>query len=259
MSYFGNFPVKCNFSASKSNSSLDACAAIFLVSAQMNVSKMLHFYVLFILALRTTVAERICAKDFHEEYCVELSSEERELLKKPTYKTYSGHEIAWKNMTDGWTPSRRLEYLEQCRKTTRSRQIVPKYTQKGFIKMAIPKKLFEFMLNRRVESFQEIENCGVMRNCLTVQDNFLVFANNSAVMGVKNVENVENVVAKTMKPILENWAGVSLSDEAIVYGIRRYTRGAKLWEHTDRVPTHILSAILQVNAYKKVARQERCT
>ena len=37
-----------------------------------------------------------------------------------------------------------------------------------------------------------------------------------------------------------------LSEQAIVYGIRRYSRGAKLWEHTDRVPTHIISAILQV-------------
>ena len=39
----------------------------------------------------------------------------------------------------------------------------------------------------------------------------------------------------------------ALSEQAIVYGIRRYARGAKLWEHTDRVPTHIISAILQVN------------
>ena len=41
--------------------------------------------------------------------------------------------------------------------------------------------------------------------------------------------------------------GIALSEQSIVYGIRRYSRGAKLWEHTDRVPTHIISAILQVN------------
>ena len=38
-----------------------------------------------------------------------------------------------------------------------------------------------------------------------------------------------------------------MSEQSIVYGIRRYSRGAKLWEHTDRLPTHIISAIFQID------------
>ena len=168
---------------------------------------MFNLLVFITLLFRFTTQEKICASDFHEEYCVDLSVEEKELLNNPSYKTYSGHEINWNNMTDGWTPRRRLEYLEQCRKTKISRQIVPKYTEIGFVKMAMPTNLFQFILDRKVESFQETENCGVMRNCLTVKDKLLVFANNSAVMGMKNVETVQDVVIQTMKPILENWAG----------------------------------------------------
>ena len=185
----------------------------FLVFTQMNTiqkqqrHKMLNFIVYIILLFRFTTQEKICALDFQEEYCVDLSAEDLELLKNPSYKTYSGHEIDWKNVTDGWTPRRRLEYLEQCRKTRISRQIVPKYTDFGFIKMEMPLLLSQFILDRRVESFQETEDCGVMRNCLTVKNNFLVLANNSAVMGMKNVEKVQDIVTHTMKPILEKWTG----------------------------------------------------
>ena len=40
---------------------------------------------------------------------------------------------------------------------------------------------------------------------------------------------------------------INLSDRAIMYGIRRYLRGATLNLHVDRVDTHIISAILQLD------------
>ena len=39
---------------------------------------------------------------------------------------------------------------------------------------------------------------------------------------------------------------IRLSPETQIYGIRRYLRGAWLSLHVDQLPTHILSAILQV-------------
>ena len=35
--------------------------------------------------------------------------------------------------------------------------------------------------------------------------------------------------------------------QSVAYGIRRYTRGATLVQHVDNIPTHIISAILQID------------
>ena len=50
---------------------------------------------------------------------------------------------------------------------------------------------------------------------------------------------------------MEKWAGQRLEEEGIVFGIRRYIRGAWMSLHVDRLPTHIFGVILQViNSYK---------
>ena len=60
-----------------------------------------------------------------------------------------------------------------------------------------------------------------------------------------------NVVTRTIKfqmqKIMEDWANVKLNKNCITYGIRRYTRGAVLLQHVDKIPSHIISAILQID------------
>ena len=50
-----------------------------------------------------------------------------------------------------------------------------------------------------------------------------------------------------MRKIMEEWANVKLDKEGGIYGIRRYTRGSILLQHVDRIPSHIISAILQID------------
>lgn len=49
-----------------------------------------------------------------------------------------------------------------------------------------------------------------------------------------------------LKPEMEDWAKTSL-DPTYVYGIRNYHRGAVLKTHRDRLETHIISAIINVD------------
>ncbi|MGV6826805.1 MAG: prolyl hydroxylase family protein, partial [bacterium] len=53
-------------------------------------------------------------------------------------------------------------------------------------------------------------------------------------------------VASAMKPLIEEWAGTEIVLSA-VYGIRRYHRGTVLTPHRDRIDSHILSAIINVD------------
>ena len=41
----------------------------------------------------------------------------------------------------------------------------------------------------------------------------------------------------------------SLVNDFTIYGIRRYLRGAWMGLHVDKLPTHIISAILQVHIF----------
>ena len=60
------------------------------------------------------------------------------------------------------------------------------------------------------------------------------------------LNELHNVVIKSVQTAVEKWCFRKLSDNAIVYGIRRYTKGAWLSLHLDHLFSHVLSVILQV-------------
>ena len=55
------------------------------------------------------------------------------------------------------------------------------------------------------------------------------------------------MLINSLKPTIEKWSGQKLSENAYLYGIRRYLRGASLGLHVDKLPSHILSVIFQVD------------
>ncbi len=59
-------------------------------------------------------------------------------------------------------------------------------------------------------------------------------------------DNLRRLVHQQMQPILEQWAGCKL-EPTFVYGIREYRNGAILTPHRDRLDTHIISAILNID------------
>ena len=63
-------------------------------------------------------------------------------------------------------------------------------------------------------------------------------------------EEVQSQIIQIMKPLLEVWSSQNLStdeSDVLVYGIRRYFKGAWLALHVDEFP-RIISAILQVRS-----------
>ena len=45
---------------------------------------------------------------------------------------------------------------------------------------------------------------------------------------------------------LQKWSKQKISPNGVFYGMRRYLKGAWMSLHVDRLPSHILSVILQV-------------
>ena len=53
-------------------------------------------------------------------------------------------------------------------------------------------------------------------------------------------------ISTYVKNEIEEWCGQELENIIIFHGIRRYLKGAWMALHLDKLPTHIISAILQV-------------
>ena len=64
--------------------------------------------------------------------------------------------------------------------------------------------------------------------------------------GFKEKAKIETEIVEYVQPILEAWSGVKLQNPGLVFGIRRYLYGAWMMLHVDRLPTHVISAIIQV-------------
>ena len=58
--------------------------------------------------------------------------------------------------------------------------------------------------------------------------------------------NLGDYISTYIKKELEEWSGQELDKKIIFHGIRRYLRGSWMALHLDKLPTHIISAILQV-------------
>ena len=84
-------------------------------------------------------------------------------------------------------------------------------------------------------------------NCDKFIDGKLVNSNNIFLMAFMNPNVVTQTIKFQMQKIMEDWANVKLNKNFISYGIRRYTRGAALLQHVDKIPSHIISAILQID------------
>ena len=73
--------------------------------------------------------------------------------------------------------------------------------------------------------------------------------NNILIIDIKELpyyKIIETEISLSLHPILESWSNQILSPNHNLFGIRRYLRGAYLHCHVDRLPTHVISAILQV-------------
>ena len=96
--------------------------------------------------------------------------------------------------------------------------------------------------------------CGNRKKKFTVT----VHKENIKIYGAVNSKYIQSAMLYHLKPILEKWSNTKLVNKIGAYGIRRYLRGSTLILHVDRLPTHIISAILQVLhlqfTYKKFAR-----
>ena len=121
-------------------------------------------------------------------------------------------------------------------------EYIPNYTHKGFAKYRLPDELF-----KEIQTFYNA-NKGQERD-EHVPGGFVYSEKDKSQVSSFMVDlspALREKIHDAMKPALEEWCGEEL-DPTFVYGIRVYRDGAVLVTHRDRLETHIISTIINVD------------
>ncbi len=113
-----------------------------------------------------------------------------------------------------------------------NKETVKKYTELGYKKTKIPKKIFEYLKNA-CETTDRIKENVFPRSSSGPPPYLIVIP-----------ESKKTWITNTIQPILEQWIGIPLKHEA-TYGMRGYRKGSSLRMHVDR-DNHVISAILHI-------------
>ena len=100
-----------------------------------------------------------------------------DIINAESYVDLWGHKIDWHNLEDGWTHTKRFEYLRDVERMLWQMENIPKYTLHGYKKMKIPSLLHESILKERNSSIIEPEECGIpnpRNNCYRIKTRFAI-------------------------------------------------------------------------------------
>lgn len=118
---------------------------------------------------------------------------------------------------------------------------LPKFTTDGYKKTKLPAALYQKLLDfwRRNQHLK-------VREAWRVDD---IHTNHwqADLFMLHLPEQMKQEVFATVKPLLEEWANVPNLVPTACYGVREYGNGSVLAEHVDRVETHAISAILNID------------
>ena len=121
-------------------------------------------------------------------------------------------------------------------------ELIPAYTEAGFTKAKLPKTLFS-----KVQDFYHCNRHSIKEE--TVAGDFIVNTAKSETKGSSLIDLSTELRAEihdNLKAQMEGWCGKALMP-TYVYGIRVYHRGAALKCHRDRLATHIIGAIINID------------
>ena len=125
--------------------------------------------------------------------------------------------------------------------TKEANEYVSNYTKLGFKKSTLPTELF-----KKITHFYQQNKTQMVDEY--VPGDFIVSADKKSQSSVlvELPTALRSEIHDSLKPILENWCGKTLNP-TYVYGIRVYQNQAQLKSHRDRIETHLISVIINVD------------
>lgn len=181
---------------------------------------------------------------------LKYDAEEQRVYNQDVFIDAWGFQLNWTKPEEGWYQERKDAYFYLARTGRLKTLGIKKFTTKGYKIVDIPNALYKVILEQREIDKMYAEDCKNifhLINCKKIINGQTIYANNSFYIPFINEQVVHNTINSKLRPILQKWAKIELAKDLVVYGIRRYLRGSQLLLHTDAIPTHIISAILQID------------
>jgi hypothetical protein len=117
---------------------------------------------------------------------------------------------------------------------------VPKFTEVGFLKSRVPEGIWG-----EIQAYYRQNRHKEVREGWRVGDAYVNHWESPTTV-VPLTYGMRKRVFDALRPVLEEWSGAALEPTAC-YGIRLYHNRSVLREHVDRVATHAVSAIINVD------------
>lgn len=119
---------------------------------------------------------------------------------------------------------------------------IPNFTETGSMKIDCPDELYDALIaHHDKQTAGRIESWGA----ISTQNSF--HATKTFMYDVHMAPGLQRLAIATMKPILEEWSGVSDLQFSSFYGIREYYPGHFLRNHVDRTDALVISATICVD------------
>ena len=168
-----------------------------------------------------------------------------------------GHQINICKLNEGYTITARETLLAILSDNIGQPKLLPTFHSIGFQKERIPRDICgqiltnrKTLLNNKVKWAVEycmpgVQNCNRILESEKAQECHEISRENYFFLPLS--KNTLNSIFKKLLPLAENWIQNKIKLEGTrIYGIRKYTRGAKLAAHNDQIQTHVISAILNI-------------
>ena len=123
-------------------------------------------------------------------------------------------------------------------------EYVPNYTSRGVFKTKLPEPLFKRVNDFYHENRKDIEHEFVEGGFIVDGKKTGKRPSSSSLINMS--PELREEIHEELKPMMEEWCNQTL-EPTFVYGIREYHNGAILKMHRDRIDTHIISAIVNVD------------
>lgn len=182
-----------------------------------------------------------------------------------TFKPKAGTAVIWNNLNpDGTTNYNTLHHAKMVTKGTKTiitkwfrlhssldkqppmytkeaNEYIPNYTKIGFHKCRAPEALF-----KELRAFYFAHKKDAQDEHVPGDFVYSKKPNGKSSILVDLSPELRDKIHDALKPMLEEWCGEEL-EKTYVYGIRTYKDKAILKPHRDRLETHIISAIFNVD------------
>ena len=188
---------------------------------------------LFLTILQISKQEELCAEENGQQLCKELTKEELEWLRAPTYTDYYGTVMDWQN----WTEYRKLQHILVRRKYLVNKEIVPKIWGNGYFKTEMPNQMVTALWDQKVINDMTLEKtCQDFTNC---KESYKIPFLHEFI--------VRDAIAAYVRYPLERWVGSPISESFQFDNIKRFTEGTRLWEHVSDVTNHQFTTLMNVS------------